>query len=121
MDGGPVVQRHAPLHEDPSLHRVHYAAELWLLVGAPHRSSNPLGEGRRQPIGDLRGHAVRLQLLEVILRLQALPVSGEKIEEKKNWMAPFHVGEDFSQRQKDSCYICLLTMCRLLVEWCRKT
>lgn len=83
MDGGPVVQRHAPLHEDPSLHRVHYAAELWLLVGASRRSPDPLGEGGRQPIGDLRRHAVRLQLLEVILRLQALPGSGGKNEEKK--------------------------------------
>lgn len=65
----------SPLHKYSSLHRVHDAAELGLLVGASHRSPDPPGEGGGQPVGDLRRDAVGLQLLEVILSLQTLPES----------------------------------------------
>lgn len=68
----------SPLHKYPSLHRVHNAAELRFLIRAPRSSPDPPGEGGCQPVCDLRGNAVGLQLLEVILGLQTL--SGSKQE-----------------------------------------
>ena len=58
-----------PFHKYPGLHCVDDAAELGLLVRAAARKSGSLSEGGGQPIGDLRGHAVRVQLLEVVLRV----------------------------------------------------
>lgn len=65
----------SPLHKYSSLHRVHNAAELGLLVGPSYGPPNPPGEGGGQPVSDLRRNSVRLQLLEVILSLQTLPES----------------------------------------------
>lgn len=43
----------APLHKYSSLHCMDDAAELGLLIRAPHGPSDPLGEGGCQPVGDL--------------------------------------------------------------------
>lgn len=57
---------------------MHNAAELGFLVRAPRRPPDPPGEGGCQPVCDLRGNSVGLQLLEVILSLQTLSESKQE-------------------------------------------
>lgn len=48
----------SPFHEDPSLHRVHDAPELGLLLCAAAFGPGLLGEGGGQPVPHLRGHGI---------------------------------------------------------------
>lgn len=63
----------SPFHEDPSLHRMHDAPELGLLLCSAAFGPGLLGEGGGQPVPHLRRHRVRPQLLQLILRVQDLP------------------------------------------------
>ena len=73
----------SPLHEDPSLHRVHDAPELGLLFRAAAFGPGLLGEGGGQPVPHLRRHRVRPQLLQLILRVQDLPEAPERESQRK--------------------------------------
>lgn len=70
-------QQCLPLHKYPSLYRMHNAPESWLLLRTTFGHAHPPAEGARQPVSDLTGHRLRLQVAELILSVQQTP-AGQK-------------------------------------------
>lgn len=74
-----------PFHKDPSLHRMNDAPESRLLLGAAFGHAHPPAEGARQPITHLAGHRLRLQVAELILRVQQAPAEKKGSMTHASW------------------------------------
>lgn len=88
--------RASPLHEDASLHSVHDAPELGLLLCSAAFGPGLLGEGGGQPVPHLRRHSVRPQLLQLVLCVQDLPAAPEEESQRKDSRC-FHSLETWAQ------------------------
>lgn len=69
----PERQPSLPLHKYPSLHCMDNALEPRLLLAPSEHHPHLPGEGGGQPVSDLRRHCIRLNVTELILRIQKSP------------------------------------------------
>lgn len=71
--------QHLPLYKDPSLHCMDDAPESWLLLGAALGHAHLPAEGTGQPITDLTGHRLCLQVAELVLGVQQTPAEHKHV------------------------------------------